>query len=235
MRSARGAVASRAIFRLDLMPYALRPGLFWCEIASHILFLDLPGDRYFCLSGTAAGAFLAAAQGNIMEDVQARAAEQLIRLDIIRVSDRPDIPPACYVRAPVRAWLAESSSAGDLLAVTWRFFALRIALMRTGLQSAVIDLARRKSQSAPQSPACNTVGAVVAAARRLSWFRSSRDQCLPRALAIAHLLAARGVAADLVIGVSLHPFRAHAWVQVDDAVICDDVDTVRLYAPILVV
>lgn len=217
------------------MPYALRPGLFWCEIASHILFLDLPADRYLCLSGTAAGAFLAAAQGNVMEDVQARAAEQLIRLDIIRVSDRQEIPPACRVRAPVRAWLAESSSAGDLLAVTWRFFEAQIALSRTGLQATLSNLARRKSQSARQSPTCSTVGAVVAAVHRFGWFRSSRDQCLPRALAIAHLLAARGVAANLLIGVSLHPFRAHAWVQVDDAVICDDVDTVRLYAPILVV
>lgn len=217
------------------MPHALRPGLSWCEIANHILFLDLPADRYFCLSGTAAGAFLAAAQGNMMDDVQGRTAEQLIRLDIIRVSDRPEIPPACSVRAPVRAWPADSSSASDLLAVTWRIFSVRIALARTGLQSALINLARRRSQSAAQSPACSTVGAVAAAVHRLGWFRSSRDQCLPLALAIVHLLAARGIAADLVIGVSLHPFRAHAWVQVDDAVICDDVDIVRLYAPILVV
>ena len=217
------------------MAYQLRNGLSWCEIAHHVLFLDLPEDRYFCLSGTAAEAFRAAAQGGIMDDVQARAVEQLIYLDIIRICDQPDIPPACQIPTPRRAWPADTLSVRDLAAVIWRYMAARTALLHTGLQAVLTNLSRCKRVDASSDPTCRAIGSVTTAVRMLGWFRSSREHCLPRALAIAHLLAARSVPANLVIGVSLHPFRAHAWVQVDDAVICDDVDIVRLYAPILVV
>ncbi len=217
------------------MAYQLRNGLSWCEIAHHVLFLDLPEDRYFCLSGTAADAFRAAAQGNNLDGVQARAAEQLVHLDIIRVSDQPEIPQACQNPLPLRTWPADTLSIRDIGAVIWRYSGARTALLHTGLQAALTKLSRCKRLDASSDPTCRAIGSVTTAVRMLGWFRSSREHCLPRAIALAHVLAARGVPANLVIGVSLHPFRAHAWVQVDDALICDDVDIVRLYAPILVI
>lgn len=43
-----------------------------------------------------------------------------------------------------------------------------------------------------------------------------RTTCLPRAITIERMLAARGVASDVVIGVDkADGFRAHAWVEVD--------------------
>lgn len=217
------------------MPYALRSGLSWCEIANHILFLDLPADRYLCLNGSAAAAFLAAVQNTAMDNAETSAAEELIRLDIIHVADQPEIPPPCSISAPVRTWPATTWVISDLLAVIWSFFAAQSAIARTGLQAALANLAQRKLHATVPPGTCGTLGEVTAAVQTLGWIRSSRAQCLPRTLALAHFLAARGVAANLVIGVSLHPFRAHAWLQIDDVVVCDDVDVVRLYKPILVV
>jgi hypothetical protein len=41
--------------------------------------------------------------------------------------------------------------------------------------------------------------------------------------------------ADLVIGVKLAPFRAHAWVQWRDLLVNEQADVTRLFTPILVV
>jgi Transglutaminase-like superfamily. len=46
-------------------------------------------------------------------------------------------------------------------------------------------------------------------------------QCLQRSAATTCLLRRHGVAARLVIGARQMPFRAHAWVEVDDQVIND--------------
>jgi len=55
-----------------------------------------------------------------------------------------------------------------------------------------------------------------------------RVQCLERSAAVVCLLRSRGVLADLVIGVCKFPFRAHAWAEVDGAIV-NDKERVRKY------
>jgi hypothetical protein len=38
----------------------------------------------------------------------------------------------------------------------------------------------------------------------------------------------------VVIGVRMHPFMAHCWVQRDEVVLSDDLDSVATYTPILI-
>lgn len=94
------------------------------------------------------------------------------------------------------------------------------------LRTAAANSRRKPEPSAPDA----ILRAFSAADRILS----PHDRCLPRSMALARTLAGAGHSASLVLGVRVNPFAAHAWVQMGDAVIGDDLDRVRAYRPILV-
>lgn len=77
--------------------------------------------------------------------------------------------------------------------------------------------------------------AAASAFEMTSRFLRSHDQCLPRSIALAHYLAARNLPAELVMGVKLRPFAAHAWVQSGPWLLNDRIDVIRNYTPILAV
>jgi hypothetical protein len=55
-------------------------------------------------------------------------------------------------------------------------------------------------------------------------------RCLQRSAATACLLKSYGVPGQLVIGVQQLPFKAHAWVEVDGAVVNDKPYMAEMYA-----
>ncbi len=63
---------------------------------------------------------------------------------------------------------------------------------------------------------------------------SPHDRCLPRSIALFRALLSADYSPSLVLGVRVRPFAAHAWVQLQDAVVGDELDRVRAYRPILV-
>jgi Transglutaminase-like superfamily len=54
--------------------------------------------------------------------------------------------------------------------------------------------------------------------------------CLQRSAATACLLRRYGVAAQLIIGAQQMPFKAHAWVEVNDRVVNDKPYMLEMYA-----
>ena len=54
--------------------------------------------------------------------------------------------------------------------------------------------------------------------------------CLQRSAATTCLLKRHGVHAQLMIGAQQMPFRAHAWVEVEGAVVNDKLSTTETYA-----
>jgi Transglutaminase-like superfamily len=54
-------------------------------------------------------------------------------------------------------------------------------------------------------------------------------ECLQRSAALVCLLRQLGTPAQLVIGAQQLPFRAHAWVEVNGAVVNDSPPSVQLY------
>ena len=56
--------------------------------------------------------------------------------------------------------------------------------------------------------------------------------CLHRSAVTTCLLRRLGVAAQLVIGAQLSPFKAHAWVEVDGAVVNDRTYLLEIYTPL---
>jgi hypothetical protein len=55
--------------------------------------------------------------------------------------------------------------------------------------------------------------------------------CLQRSSATTILLRRHGVAAEMVIGAQMLPFKSHAWVEVDGAVVNDKPYMLEIYAP----
>jgi hypothetical protein len=59
-------------------------------------------------------------------------------------------------------------------------------------------------------------------------------RCLVRAVAAHAACCAAGVRPRLVFGVCVDPFRAHAWIQLEEQVLVGDFEQVRLFTPIAV-
>jgi hypothetical protein len=76
---------------------------------------------------------------------------------------------------------------------------------------------------------------IAAASAAASLLTRSHDRCLVRALAAHSMCIKSGIGAKLVFGVIAHPFTAHCWVQLGNAVLVGDYEQARLYTPILVI
>ncbi|WP_151748834.1 lasso peptide biosynthesis B2 protein [Acinetobacter lactucae] len=59
------------------------------------------------------------------------------------------------------------------------------------------------------------------------------NKCLLKSMALKYFLSLNGFNADLIIGVRANPFFAHAWLQIDNVVLNDDIDKVGDYQPIM--
>ncbi|MGN6847894.1 MAG: lasso peptide biosynthesis B2 protein, partial [Sphingomicrobium sp.] len=78
------------------------------------------------------------------------------------------------------------------------------------------------------------IRSIVMAARSVSLVTRAHDRCLVRGLAVHAACSAAGVRTSLVLGVIAHPFAAHCWVQLGDAVLVEGYEQARLFTPILV-
>jgi hypothetical protein len=66
-------------------------------------------------------------------------------------------------------------------------------------------------------------------------FYSVRDRCLFDSLVLTEFMAFHGFFPQWVIGVTLAPFAAHSWVQLDRYVLGVSPENARAYTPILVI
>ncbi|MHA6721196.1 lasso peptide biosynthesis B2 protein [Sphingomonas sp. RS6] len=214
------------------MSLSFHANISWCRCASQAVFLDLEGDRYFCLPEPLDAIFQRWAAGEAIDrDAHAAlVAAGVAGADPTRHPQATSFPLAMRDLAhagPGRAiWTSAKAMFGQLRAK----HCLRrqpLAKILRGLSSTAAPAARSPDEASLQAIA----GAFVASAMVLR----AADQCLPRAIAAARLCWQRGLEAALILGVRLHPFAAHSWVQSGDAVVVGDLEQVRLYTPILVV
>lgn len=213
------------------MSLASHANISWCLCASQAVFLDLEGDRYFCLPAPLDAIFQRWAAGEAI-DRDAHAALVAAGVTGADPTPRPQavsFPVATRDLAhagPGRAtWISAQAIAGQLRAKRW-IRRRPLANILRGIPSPTMPAARQLDEAALQAIA----GAFVTSAM----FLRAADQCLPRAIAAARLCRRRGLDVAMILGVRLHPFAAHSWVQSGDAVVVGDLEQVRLYTPILV-
>lgn len=79
----------------------------------------------------------------------------------------------------------------------------------------------RSSPLAHKVSHSNTVDRVCEAVNMAAIWYWKEALCLQRSAATACLLKEHGVPAKMVIGAQQMPFRAHAWVEIDDRIVND--------------
>jgi hypothetical protein len=212
-------------------PYRVRRGIHFALTEGRVVLLDVPADRYFCLPEDLDLAFRALAEAG--SDFAPEAIEQLLREDIITTSSEgaPFMPAAAPVPcaelpsplppAPVSA-IAETARFLLVASAAERFLSLEARLHRLQvLGSAAASAEPWEAEAAER----------FASARTMLPFGR---KCLRDSFALLHFLGRGRARARLVIGVTMDPFGAHAWVQAGETVLNDRVDRVCAFTPILV-
>ncbi|HEX7694358.1 MAG TPA: lasso peptide biosynthesis B2 protein [Sphingomonas sp.] len=220
------------------MGYALRKGVSFCFVAGRALFLDVPRDRYFCLSQTASHAFRDVVDGT---SAATESCEQLVALGILEPSDAAAPIISCDASVPPDRSLAENTHRPGI-ASRWEtgraMLALNAASFRLryrGLERTLADIRARKVRLVSHQQRERDIEAIAQGYRGTRTFLSDQDRCLVRSLAISRRLLAAGVAPDLVLAVKLQPFQAHCWVQLGPLLINERREVVRDYTAILIV
>jgi len=220
------------------MGYELRHGISFCFVADRALFLDVPRDRYFCLSHKASRAFHDVVDGR---NAGIETCEQLVALGIFEISDAATPTTPCNAPMPPERSLAEDArqkgfaSRWETSRAMLALGAASLQLRYRGLERALGDIRVRKSHLAGNQYRERVIEAIAQGYRGTRALLSDQDRCLVRSLAISRRLLAAGVAPDLVLAVKLQPFQAHCWVQLGGLLINERREVVRDYTAILIV
>lgn len=221
-----------------LMAYALRAHLAYAIVSRWTVFLDIPADRYVCLSGLAGRALVTIASAEDLALPEQEALQPLLEAGFLR-TDAPEPavcrPPSIAFRSSLPGEMSAPFSLREMLAVVYQMARQRYAAKTSSLHDLIDGFATRKSLCRPRKDDEHHRAIRIATAfDRMSLLLGAHDRCLARSFALARHLTARDVACDLVFGVSMDPFAAHCWVQHDGVILNDHLDHVRTFTPILV-
>jgi len=217
--------------------FGLKPGVSFCRVDGRTVFLDMPEDRYSCLSPAGEAAFGRLVEGDPIEPQHLAALTNVARTGPLAsgASSTPIAP--CRAIEPPGQSLLDSEATPSLLgtgSAAASLIAAPLRLRLRGLAATLRWLERRKAR-ATGNVAIDRLARSASAFARLRLIATEKDNCLTRSIAVASRLIALGATPDLVIAVKLQPFYAHAWVQCDGWLVNDRHEFVRNYTPILVV
>lgn len=219
------------------MHFTLRKGLTFCRVEDRLLFLDLPADRYFCLSRPAERSFMRLCAGTAAAVRDAPCLDGLLKGGLLVRSDGAPPPAPCAPPKAPRQSLCGTRHAVHVRDVSSAMLHLVLApleLRLFGLSTTLSRAASRK-RSALRCASEDRLGEIAAAFEACATLISAHDRCLPQSLAILRVLTRAGARAELVLAVKLGPFKAHAWVQCEDTLINERIEVTRNFTPILVV
>ena len=222
------------------MGFMLREGLFCCETGGHFVFLDIKRDRYLALDREAERSFRRWFERKPLSTEDDAALHRLAGSGLLGAAPNGARAQLCFAPPlPERSLIDEQHRpvrAGALAHALGRLALGALELRRSSLESSLERLKRRKAGVAePSGRAACALPRVAAAFKHSAFIASSLDRCLPRSLAIAHVLLDLNVRPMLVIAVRLQPFGAHCWVQHECTLVNESLDNVRNFTPILVV
>jgi hypothetical protein len=219
------------------MPLCLRDQVHWCNCEGRAVFLDIRADRYFCLPKTSNDAFLRLAARRMQPSDKDLLDALVARGLLIETKWNGGIQPAPMIDTPTHDLADERRHSAPIL---WILRSLAAELgaawrLRTRGFEDAIEAARNRVQRTTADNASPALKKIVSAAAAAALVTRSHDRCLVRALAVQALCARAGIKAELVFGVTAHPFAAHSWVQLGSAVLVGGFEQARLYTPILII
>ena len=123
------------------------------------------------------------------------------------------------LREPITQTLPAPGSRGLVMRSLWWLLRIDLKLRLRGFSHLYRSVAEHPRRAI--AAADGTVAAVCRALDHACTLYPRQALCLQRAAAAVCLLRNHGVPARLVVGARKHPFRAHAWVEVDGIVVND--------------
>lgn len=219
------------------MGYALAPGIHFCISNQKVALLDVGRDRYLALPPAQEEAFKRLAAGDNLSGADL---DLLGPLKLTGILSEVDAPNAVSTQKPLPIRTFETGATLAPTHLSMAALATRlithVSMKRQTLALTLAGVRRSKHKIARDPEASDTQALMtIAALRATSRWLPVKDQCLPWSVAGALFLHRHRIPADLVIGVRMRPFAAHAWLQWQGAVLNDDLDEVLPYTPILVV
>jgi hypothetical protein len=183
--------------------------------------LHVTRDRIFSLDRIGAEIWRLFAEGLTPEAIAARISHAYgaplprVQGDVLKLLDRLE-----QQGLVIRGTTERLPSARVLVGrCVWRFLRVDLTLQLRGFSHVYETVARHRLRAVTYPG--EIVAAVCRAVDRACTFYPRQALCLQRSAAATCVLRDHGVAASLVIGARKHPFRAHAWVEVDGRVVND--------------
>jgi hypothetical protein len=222
------------------MSLALAPAISFCHVDGARIFLDLDRDRYVCLGKAADAAFDALIKGRRSAEVDDEKIDYLVAAGILIEQEFGEAPRPCRGVAIDRAPLADEHAADVApTRVIRTALALQLAkrrYRREGLPRLWKRLKARKaaeysSLRVGRARELQEIAYRFEAAGRMV---GSLNQCVPYSASIARACLSAGIEVELVLGVKLRPFEAHAWTVANRTLLSDHLTTVAQFTPIAI-
>ena len=224
------------------MHYQLKEDLSCCDVQSNLIFLDVAKDRYFRLKRPLEQAmrrFLA------RDDVDPALLDELAAKGIlIECVDSVAHQTTLEIRHPSRSAIEQATTADlrltaatvlEVLAIVcWTQHRLKTRTLKANLDEACAYRARKSHPSMIASPSPheeNLLRAVWQFARSRRYVPIA-PVCLLDSLSLLRFLSRRGLAAEIVFGVTSEPFAAHCWVQAGDMALNETLSDANAHTPI---
>ena len=200
----------------------------FCEVGGGLVFLDLAANRYFMLPQAAEAEFCALLRGEPLHDPS-----RLLDAGLVVCGPGRPVEPV-RLPCPDRSLLEEEqvrprAGPARILMAWWLIAAARRALAAGRLPRLVAGDSDRDGDT--DSEALKSAVRQFLAARK---YVPAAPGCLHDSLALRAWLARRRLFPRLVIGVKLHPFGAHCWLQHETMVLNDTLEGARGFQPVLV-
>jgi len=216
------------------MGFALRDDVYYCIANGQVVLLDLRANKLFCLPPAADSAFQCLMETTPTREAHADALEPLISQGVLCEAPGeglvgPRTRPVSPLRdLPMR--LPQATLAGTLCA-TVRQLLIMADLRSRPIYAVLGDIRTAKAGQCQRrtnlaDPSTQKRLAAMLATRRII---ATEDKCLRWSIAMTRHLGINGAYPDLVFGVRMKPFSAHAWVQDGDIVLNDSADHAILY------
>jgi hypothetical protein len=234
--------------------YWLRRHVFLCTTSDGVVFLDTRRDRYFALSGLQLSALAQTVTGwpslgepsTLSPDEAQHIADEYVHAGLITpdpLSGKNATPVALHLKTGLKAIAPEHRMQRritplDLMNFLIACVSAAVALRVRSLES-VVNLAAWNKSRGPCSaghfdePRVIELVGIFRKLRVLSF--SGRGRCLFQALALIYFLGRYNQFPTWVIGVRIHPWGAHSWVQRGNIVLDATPELVRFYTPIVAV
>ncbi|WP_198162976.1 lasso peptide biosynthesis B2 protein [Sphingobium sp. TCM1] len=219
------------------MVLAIASHIHGCVVDGRAILLDLHRGHYFAVQEPENGAFVrlmesGGTKANAQDDL-----EVLRRKGWLSESEQPRRISAEDIQKPTEVYRPKSASSAH-----WPAFASSFAY-QLGAWSALkvvpigrllATLTKLKSHN-HGCLASDGLDEILNAFRTTDRLISANERCLMKSVALSLALIEAGHMPVLVFGVRLHPFVAHAWVQLGNRLLNDELHRVQEYRAIMAV